>query len=977
MDLAEVNTLLSEGELVFLNKHFQISSISRRKNPEPEEEQRREIVREFFDGIGIRIYFKQVHVIKDAILPKYSSGKYAQYDDLKLFNFANYLKTYWPTIESEVKNKKISSDIFREIKQTILLKAYKYENGERIERYMSPKEIYFPRRYSNTENMDKLFEDIPEIYFLHPYYLNREKTLRKKKRRGRKRTEYGWKKFAEILGVWSSPIVEKNDAWLSIAGKQGYEWISKQYSPSGMHEIRGDSVSKDIQKLIEYCAKIEDSEIVRKKMEMLWHSLSENWKLYKEHCKTIYKYKYHYEISVDYDNSSFLQYLKDAKWVPTEHGLFSKPTEIFLGTERNKLLIGDKFKYTNLSGSNIFLDDLGIKIQPNIQTVINHIKEYKEANFIITKSEVQKFETIYLYISEKIESLPENEQDKIKEIVKTFEKDELLYIPRKDKSMWNPKHVFWKDHLKTFGSLRGYIENKGHAIYNKELKTFLSKLGVNENPSIKQALGVLEQLKEQNDLQKIKIYISKIYLYINDLIIHDSTNNFKWENYTFLTRNGNFLPANQIYFEDDEDFAKELYDKVEFVFTQHTSWINLYYFFRRAGFKSFKQNLQINKHIGELREIEGGETAAIIKALELAQKYLLHNNIEAYDMLKSEIDPEILHDLEIYETTFLKLDLVLKQNSQLPIQSNGIIKEAYYSTEENRLYTLEGIALHSGYVAKELSRIFGSSAKDLFPFLNSMLPIIDQDDELEKQLSLFGIASDIENYKGPESIEFLTEEEKHETNNVDPSVKSAKEFEKTDKDGKPAVKPPKPQKGLIDPNEFFPIKVTELIPYKSSEGESQKVAREIDLRKGKPSAEIPFKGPQKETIPSNPEEIALQIVINYEQSEGREAEDRHSQRGIGYDIYSITSGGQERFIEVKHFSDKEGRFQLLPHQIKKGEQEGERYYVYIIKGLRKDTMPELFIIQNPLKWLTPEPPIRKEYSHWKTAVKEKIEFAKA
>lgn len=69
---------------------------------------------------------------------------------------------------------------------------------------------------------------------------------------------------------------------------------------------------------------------------------------------------------------------------------------------------------------------------------------------------------------------------------------------------------------------------------------------------------------------------------------------------------------------------------------------------------------------------------------------------------------------------------------------------------------------------------------------------------------------------------------------------------------------------------------------------------------------------------------------------------------------------------------------MTPHQLEKAKKEGDKYYVYIVAGLKEGVYPKkLFIIQNPFKWLTPDPPIEEEYSEWKNAVKEELELEKA
>ena len=362
MDLSEVNELLTEGELVFLNRYFQLSTIIKRTDPDPEEEKRREKSHIFFKGIGVKAEFRQSHIIRDVILPKYSSRKYKEYDDAKLYNLINYIRTYWPTLESEVRNKRLGAEIFDDIKKTVLLKAYVLKNGEPVPDYLPPVKLYFPKRYGPSEIMEDLFEDVEGIHFLAPYYLNREKRDQKKARRGRQRAEMGWKKFAETLGVWSSPRVEKNDEYVSITGESGYEWVTKEYSPQGIHRIRGDSASADIQSLFKHCAQIEDSETSKHKMTLLFRSLSDNWKDYKDFCQTTYRYFYYTDNDVTYQNSSFLNFLRKTTWLPTADGGFSIPEDAFLDTQKNRLLLGDTVTYSCLTGTQTFLKDIELNL---------------------------------------------------------------------------------------------------------------------------------------------------------------------------------------------------------------------------------------------------------------------------------------------------------------------------------------------------------------------------------------------------------------------------------------------------------------------------------------------------------------------------------------------------------------------------------------------------------------------------------------
>lgn len=975
IDLSEVNELFTEGELVFLNRYFQLSTIAKRKETDPEEEKKRQKVHDFFDGVGVKLDFKQRHAIKDVILPKYSSGKYKEYDDLKLYNLINYIRMYWPTLQSEVKNKRLSEDIFDEIKDTVLLKTYSYKGGERVINYLPPKKLYFPKRYGPSEVMEDLFEGLEDVYFLDPYYLNREKREQKKKKRGRQKAEFGWKKFAEMLGVWSSPRVEKIEEWINISGKKEYDWVERKYSPSGKHRILGDSFSDDVQKLINYLSGLEEPEKVRQRITILCQSLSDNWKDYKKFCTLTYEYFYHSPTPINLQSSTFLEFLKRAKWVPATDGNFCIPAEVFLDSKRNKFLLGDDVNFVNLAVSQDFLKDIGVKLEPSTEQVIKHFKETKNKAVDGKKREIQKFEEIYSFISEKIAEQGQGNET-LETIQKDFEENELIYIPRKDQSWWKPSCVFWRDYSKTLGLLRGYVEHEGKEIYPANTKAFFLSLGVKEKPSIEQALGILEELRQKNDIETLKRIVTKVYLYISDLLSHAQSEEVEWQKYHFLTKKGNYCPPAGIYYEDDEEYSKEFHGKAEFLYLPFSSWTNLSRFLKAAGFKSFSENLSIIKSLGAVTEMEAGKAEALIRALNLAGPYLLHKNIESYEKLQSEGTFEKLKLLEVYEAPQIKLDLCLNKNESETLTVNDLGKEAYYSQEENRLYVLKGTDLFSGAIAKEASRIFKGLENDVFPFLSSILTKANDEEALEIQLRLFGIQKEEgEAYSGPAKVELLPEEPKPETEKEEAKGTEAPKGEE------PTVEPPKtpePPRGLIDPDEYYPSTGKEYTPYNKTEGEAPKVVKEIKLKEGKPGISKPTREETIRAGTKDSESTAIQIVLNYESGEGGAAEDRHKQKGIGYDVYSKTADGEERFIEIKGFREKEGPFNLTPHELEKARKECDKYYVYVVSGLKEGFTPKkLFIIQNPTRWLTPDPPIKEEYSDWKNAVKNEFEFEKA
>jgi hypothetical protein len=971
IDLSEIHELFTEGEIVFLNRFFQESSITRRKEESAEIEEKRRRVKEWFDSIGVKKYFKQTHIIEEVILPKFITGKYKQYSDLKLYKFVDYIRKYWSTIESEIRNKKLSADFIDEIKNNVLIKVFSFKDGKKIDRYKTPGETYFSRRYGKNEVMEELFEGMEDIHFLSSYYLNREKRELRKKKRGKKRIEHTWRKFFEILGVWSSPRVVKEEKWISISGKKGYEWLKKEYSTTGLHEIFGDSYSKDIERLIAHCSEM-DGQINLKRMRLLWQSLERNWKIYKEnYCKIRYKWFYRTEQIKQYETSSFLEFLRNARWVPSDDGGFFKPAGLFANTKLTRLLLGEDVKYVSLKAEENFLKDIGIRTEPEIEEVMNHLKAYKEQNPLLKENKIEKMSTIYVFLKDKLNSITDanSKNTTIKEIQEAFNANELLYLPREDKSWWKPLHVFWKDTSDIFETFRGYIQHDGEEIYNVALKEFFSYLGLVEKPSVKECLDILEELNGNVDLYKR--VASKTYAYLNEIVKQSLTEKIDWNREVFLSEKGHYLKPHEIYYSDNDEYKEYFGDKLEILWLPF-SWSNVKELLQAAGFSKLSQHVTIIKKFGSLNEIEGDTTNQMIHRMVCVESYLKKKNVKLHAELQKEGIFRKIEELQAFETPEIVLDYVLKIDNSEPIVVNNIKKDAYFSVEENRIYKSKQVNLLSTSVAKQLSRLFTPGEDDVFPFLDSLFSA-NSDEELNQKLKYFGI-----------QIEGAVVEELHEAVKIIPRTEEVEQKPELGVEEKKPKKLPEEVEGkpqlpelevvetkkydLIDPNEFIFDVVEEHSPYVKTEGAPIVPTRTVKLREGYHGLVGREFKPREKVSRGDAEAVALEIVLRFEEIEDREPEDRHKQQAIGYDIFSKTKDETERYVEVKHFRGEPGTFELTPHEWKKAEIEKDKYFVYVVSGLKEGCTPTIQIIQNPIKYLIPDPPVQQKFSDWKNGV---------
>lgn len=981
IDVSEVLQLFTEGEIVFLNRYFQEASITRRKKKSAETEKKRKRIKEWFDSIGVKKYFKQSHIIKTVILPKFTTGKYKKYSDQKLYGFVDYVRRYWPTIESEIKNKKLRSDIIKEIKSSLLFKIFSYEDGRKIDGYRNPEEIYFSRRYGKNEVMEELFEGIDGIHFLSSYYLNREKRERQKTKKRRKRVKYTWRKFFELLGVWSSPRVVKEEDWVSISGKEGYEWIEKEYSPSGVHEIYGDSYSHNIKELIDHCSKMDNEDTIQDRMHLLWQSLEKHWKIYKEkYCKAKYRWFYHtYQPPVDYETSSFLEFLRNAKWVPGEEGGFYRPCEMFKDTRSNRFLIGHDAKYVPLKADETFLKDLGVTIQPLIEEVTNHLRTYKEKNPKPAENKIEKMNAIYVFLKDKISGIEEteNRNKKIREIREMFNESELIYLPREDKAWWKPINVFWKDCSDVFGTLRGYNQHNGAEFYSIVLKEFFSWLGVVEKPLVKECLDVLEELKVKGNIDLYKKVASRTYIYLNKIVKQGLICEADWEREVFLSEKGLCLKTSELYYNDRDEYKEYLGDMIEILWLPF-SWSNVRELLHSAGFRRLSENIIVTKKFGDVNEIEGDVTNQLIQRLSCVEAYLRRKNVELHRELQKEGVFERINGLQAFETSKIILDYALKRDNPEPILINNIERDVYLSVEENRIYKSSQTELFSTSVAKELSKLFVPGEEYVFPFLDSLFGA-NSDEELDEKLKHFGVKTESLLVEASyESVRIVPSKEEEEELKPEREVKKPKKPAK-----KTGEKPQLPESeldvkrsDLINPDKLIFETVEERTPYLRTEGAPTTPVKAVKLKKAYAGGPRNGYMPRKRVSRRDAEGIALEIVMRFEEMEDREPDDRHTQRSIGYDIYSKTKDGRERFIEVKHFRGDTGTFELKSYQWKKAENEKDKYFVYIMSGLREGGNPKLEIIQNPVKYLTPNPPIHKTFNSWKNGVKKIVGLKK-
>jgi hypothetical protein len=114
------------------------------------------------------------------------------------------------------------------------------------------------------------------------------------------------------------------------------------------------------------------------------------------------------------------------------------------------------------------------------------------------------------------------------------------------------------------------------------------------------------------------------------------------------------------------------------------------------------------------------------------------------------------------------------------------------------------------------------------------------------------------------------------------------------------------------------------------------------------------------------EAIGMQVALEYERAQGRNAEDVSSEN-LGYDIRSTAPGGTVRYIEVKARA-RTGAIALAPNEWLMAQRLGDEYWLYVVEHAA--TAAELYTVRDPAATLRPDEVVevvRYVVREWKEA----------
>lgn len=326
-------------------------------------------------------------------------------------------------------------------------------------------EVYLPKAYGNTNDLEGLFQGIDGIRFVDEAYLELSISRQQKKAKDGKISAKQKHDFA--------------DSWRAFFTTLGVEAAIRVTYPADADDP--DQVaSPHLAKLIS----TGDTERIAKALRLL----DAHWSRYRR-CLEVELYYGQRNRGVSYGKAptAFRKLLRDSDWIPTkEHGLCT-PSKVFVDVEANRSLLGDNVPYlaVNLTNED-FIKDISIQTNPTVANVLSCLAGLVDEQV----EEVDHFRRLYRF-------LDENYELGAVAISSAFESQPLIYIPGRPGQFQKRTEVFWKDVSWLFGDTRGYLSKPWKALK----RFFVNRLEVALTPSPQDYVDLLKELSLKSPVQ--------------------------------------------------------------------------------------------------------------------------------------------------------------------------------------------------------------------------------------------------------------------------------------------------------------------------------------------------------------------------------------------------------------------------------------------------------------------------------------------
>lgn len=600
-------------------------------------------------------------IIEKQILPLYESGDKASNWQIKsnhtLIGHVRYIKDHLQEYESEKRRLNPSgSDPLQKIIDNLWIR---FDHPDLTIRHHShAMYLYLGKAYGNDNDLEKLFEGIADIKFIHEQYVQDSiARIRKgvgkqnednlKKRIEKEKSE--WRRFFRRLGVEEKIRVHE---------------ILEPSRPS-----YANYKSDDLESII----KTGDVDRISQALKIL----ERNWDEYSRFLKAGYSFH-------RVEKSRFHSLLTDSKWIPTKRKTLEKPNHVFIDDPKIKDILGASGIYLGVRIKNTdFLNSIGVHTEFNIESVLDHLKLMVESE----SKDKEVYRKLYDFLSRRFESDPD-------QISQGFSDEPLIFIPGNHRNHFTSSDVLWEDASEICGDDRGYLSRH----YPKQLKTFfVEKLQVDEKPQPKDYADFLRRLPEKSTITKAEEeLILKVYDELNEHLKPDSdvdliSNQDWWDSFIsesiFWTDKEEFRTNDDNVFIDDDENIRELFGshpEIAFLKIPDNYHPKIQCFLETARIPCVSK--VVERYIVHDEEpILDTELSKRVRGFApYVWRYLYQKNYELYKSLKQSGQLGQLSEFNCYQVKKLQVKYILNQENEMAEQKAFLHEGELYVQEDYR-----------------------------------------------------------------------------------------------------------------------------------------------------------------------------------------------------------------------------------------------------------------------------------------------------
>ena len=701
---------------------------------EAENEEDQRAIEVFLERLGVR-KASPYDIIQGYILPLFEDENeelnWQSKDNAFLIGCARYMRDnldrYRTESDKVLARKQIEEpkkDPLEYLRKTLLLKLNKSTSEKSI--YAHPESIYISKSYGNKNNLEDIFADIDNVWYVHDIYLEDSKkrfspskrskiSKRKQQQRNIERERGKWERFFLAIGLNDGFKVEKTGI-IHLDNEErrklrSYDGCTEEYI-----------TNYKLEHLDEILGMLESD---HQKAALVFNALQRQWNKLQEYQQMEYEWFYYSRKGPIRVDAAWLHTLKTRAWIFTSHNKLAKPQEIFIEKPGIRDFLGATVPYVMVENEEC-ARALGINFNATVKGVIFNL-----ALLCHNKNDDKKaFLTFYKFLDSHFNDNAE--------VIKTvIEKHNLIFIPGTSQAYFSSDQVIWKDLSDIFGDTRGYLEKH----YPGLRKFFVDNLGISERPTPKDYANALLNIREKEEIEtKHEKVIDTIYRHLNIHLdpeqVEEVISEAEWweefsEDTIIWTDKGDFdTRFEDVYVNDHEDLYQLFRERPDISFFKlparsHQKYRHL---ISTLEIPYLSQTIETEVVMKESAESEPELTEQLHGLLPYILRYIFNKANSIYENFKQE--GSITELLEIKCYCLEKLEVVYT----LGDHRANIEQQAKF--DNGALYVQRERVGNLAYLAVEFAKLF-ENPQGLDSFL--MLILSSEEAERENLLKVMNI----------------------------------------------------------------------------------------------------------------------------------------------------------------------------------------------------------------------------------------------